>query len=821
MRARDFRDANPDRDREETGRREEVPVRGPVAVLLSRFPTVTETFILREVLEMERQGQPVRLVPLLRDDPPVVHEDARAWTGRALFTRFLSRRILAANLRALVAEPSTYLSTLGTLVRGMARNPAALLKSLALFPKAVYLAERLQEEGIRHVHAHYATHPATVAWVMASLSDLTWSVTVHAHDIFVDQTFLGEKLTAATFVRVISEFNRDYLLDRLPDLDPERVRVIHVGVEVDRYAPGAGAEVAGEIPGGSDAGNRPSDGTPLILTVASLRPYKGIPVLLEACYLLGQAGVPFRCRVAGDGPVRSELEALATAYGLDDRVRFLGAVPEDRVPRLLSEASVFVLPSVVQEDGQMDGIPVALMEAMAAGVPVVASDLSGIPELVEDGVTGILVPPDDPEAVAAAVRSVLDRPRRARELAERGRQEVREEFALEGSVTRLLELLEEHVESADGEVRDRIRAFRSLSARASRVGVRRVHEGRDSWVAELLLGDGRPSGEGRPGREDPPEPTGEEGGSGRGSRVPWPREVVLKVHRSRPGASLPAGDRARTEFETLRNLAGFGGQTSARGRKEEDEGGVRPDTTGTAELGAPRPLHIDEEAAALLMTRSAGQSLLDLARASRWAWTDPDADELSAAFRRAGAWLRSFQEQSRIQGSAEPALERVARKALDIVDALGGDVLDPAEARSLSEDLRELRLRAGSSTASVLRHGDFWPGNVLVSPDGGVTVLDFEGVRQGHPLEDPAYFLVQLALYFGYPGLAEKERVLETAFLEGLGSTSARESAAFELCRRAAAARILQADGEPARVLSPTGWLRRRTLLATLRGEER
>lgn len=421
-----------------------------VAVLLSRFPTVTETFILREVDEMERQGQAVRLVPLLREEPEVVHQDARPWMGRALFTEYLSRRILGANLRAFLDAPGRYLSVVGRLVRGMIASPPFLIRSLALFPKAIYLARRLEAEGIRHVHAHYATHPATVAWVMAELSGISFSVTAHAHDIFVDQTFLEEKLETATLVRVISAFNRDYLLSRFPQLEGSKVHVVHAGVDVGRYAVGRRVRShSGNGSAGSDGGwDRSVSELPLVLAVASLRRYKGVSVLLEACYLLQRGRIPLQCAVAGDGPLRDELEALIAAYGLDDRAHLLGAVSEDEVRDLLARASVFVLPSLVQRDGQMDGIPVALMEAMAAGVPVVASELSGIPELVEDGTSGILVSPGNADAVATAVRTLLTRPRVAREIGERGRERVREAFSLQGTVSQLLDLLAEEAVAA-------------------------------------------------------------------------------------------------------------------------------------------------------------------------------------------------------------------------------------------------------------------------------------------------------------------------------------------------------------------------------------
>jgi glycosyltransferase involved in cell wall biosynthesis len=775
-----------------------------VAVILSRFPTVTETFILREIDEMERQGQPVRLVPLIQDDPPVVHEDARPWTRRALFTRFLSPRIVEANLQVFRRDPRAYLSAVGTLLAGTLRSPDFLVRSLALFPKAVYLARRLESEGIRHVHAHYATHPATVAWVIASLTDLTYSVTVHAHDIFVDRTFLEEKLGEATFVRVISDFNRDYLLSRLPSLDPAKVRVVHVGVDVDRYAATSGGE--GEMDprsGGED---------PLVLSVASLRPYKGIAVLLEACYLLRGTGLDLKCAVAGDGPLREELEALLVAYGLEDRVRLLGAVPETTVRELLSRASVFVLPSRVQEDGQMDGIPVALMEAMAAGVPVVASDISGIPELVEDRRSGILVPPGNAEAVATAVRALLVSPGAALRMGARGRERVRRAFELEGTVTRLLELLEDHVGSATREVRERILSSDALSRHASSVGVRRVHEGRESWVAELLLGTERSRGDGGAYTRD-------ERARGDGDAA-WPRDVVLKVHRPRSGDAPVAADRARSTFETLRDLATLDAVPRPPARAVGRGVQVRRVVGASTGMTVPRPLHLEEEAGALLMTRCGGVSLLELADASRRFRDDGAEERRREAFRRAGAWLRAFHQHRRSETSAERALDQAVDEVLEVAYALEGRALEPADVRDVEQELEELRFRAGAGATAVARHGDFRPENVRVSEEDGLAVVGFEGLGPGHPMEDPAHFTLWLDLRAVDRGIWKRERVLETAFLEGYAHPSVRSTPAFELCRRVAAARLLGTDDGAVRCVTAGGAVRTDALLTVLGGKQ-
>jgi colanic acid/amylovoran biosynthesis glycosyltransferase len=412
--------------------------RPAVAVLMSRFPTVTETFILREMIEMERQSQPVRLVPMLRDNPPVVHEEAKPWTSRALYTTYLSGPIVAANLRTLVRRPFTYFSLLARLIGGTITRPGTLARTVAIFPKSVYLAQELQREGLKHIHAHYATHPATMALIIAKLSDITFSFTVHAHDIQVDRSLLRWKLRETRFVRSISDFNKRFL----ERLYPEETRggkiiVVHVGIEPSTYEERSRHLVP--------IASATQTSIPKILCVAAHRPYKGLPVLIEACRILRGEGVKFHCDVVGHGPQRAELEQLIRERNLGDVFVLAGPRPQDEVARMMAEATLFVLPSIIASDGQMEGIPVALMEAMASGRAVVSTSISGIPELVEHGTNGLLVKPGDAEELANAMRTLLADPHRAKEMGVRGQQKVRAEFTIQDCVTQLVQRLESEV----------------------------------------------------------------------------------------------------------------------------------------------------------------------------------------------------------------------------------------------------------------------------------------------------------------------------------------------------------------------------------------
>ena len=401
------------------------PQQAPIAVLMSRFPSVTETFILREMIEMERQGMPVRVVSMIKETPPVLHDAVKPWIPRALFTPFLSAHVVAANVRMFARRPLRYLSLVVRLIAGTIVRPLTLLKTLAIFPKSVAIAEQLEREDVRHVHAHYASFPATMALIIATLGrGITFSITVHAHDIQVDRSLLRWKLREARFVRSISDFNRRFLERLYPSEARGKIRVIHVGIEPEQYA---------SVP--------PPQGIPKLLCVAAHKPYKGLPYLIEACRILRDEGVLFHCDIVGHGPMRDELAAMIRERGLEEDVVLAGPRPQEEVARMMSEAALFVLPSIVAPDGQMEGIPVALMEALASGRAVVSTTLSGIPELVENGESGLLVAPADATAFADAIRTLLAERERARAMGMHGREKVRAEFDLRDCVRRLVGLL--------------------------------------------------------------------------------------------------------------------------------------------------------------------------------------------------------------------------------------------------------------------------------------------------------------------------------------------------------------------------------------------
>lgn len=413
------------------------PPRDRLAYLVMRFPAVTETFVLREMVELERQGMPIELYVVIRQDEEVVHPDAVSYLDRLHTQPYLSRAVIAANLRWLAREPRTYLRLWRETFADLWGTWNFLARAVVLFPKAAAFAEDMERRGIAHVHAHFATHSAFMAYVIHGLTGITTSITAHAHDIFIRKAMLCRKVAAARFVAVISEFNRDWIARHCGDGVRAKIHTVRCGVFPERYKARALPEAPRE-PG------RPFQ----VLTVASLRDYKGIPVLIEACRLVRERIPGLRWELIGGGPDRVALERQIAAAGVGDVLTLAGPKPEDHVARRLETADAFVLTSVVMPDMRMEGIPVVLMEALASGLPTIATRISGIPELVIDGDTGWLVPDRDPRAVADALAGLYNDPTEAARRGARGREHVLAEFTVPGNVARLRALLEDAVEAS-------------------------------------------------------------------------------------------------------------------------------------------------------------------------------------------------------------------------------------------------------------------------------------------------------------------------------------------------------------------------------------
>jgi glycosyltransferase involved in cell wall biosynthesis len=289
------------------------------------------------------------------------------------------------------------------------------------------MAEQMQADQVVRIHAHYATHPALAAWIIHQFTGIPYSVTVHAHDIYVNKTMLATKIRDASFVVSISEFNRGYLAKYLGDWALHKTHVIHCGIRPEWYI------MSRDI----KSNNRFE-----IISIGSLQLYKGQRFLIEACDLLRRKGLIFRCRIIGGGELRENLLYMIESRDLSNFVELTGPLTQETIAEILPLADCYVQPSIITPSGKMEGIPVALMEAMASGLPVVATDISGISELVRPGQTGWLTPPENPQALADAILAIYADRRGAERKAQAARELVINEFNLHRNVNQLSALFQ-------------------------------------------------------------------------------------------------------------------------------------------------------------------------------------------------------------------------------------------------------------------------------------------------------------------------------------------------------------------------------------------
>jgi glycosyltransferase involved in cell wall biosynthesis len=393
--------------------------------LHGRYPVLTETFIDREVQRLLDRGVDLRIVSI-RPPADDLSPLQRKLSERVEYLLPASPpAVAAAVLWGLVRHLPTFLWTLAWLL-SRDHGTASRARTGLHFVTGVYAAWRLRDRRGVHVHAHFVDRAATVALVASRLLGTTYSVTAHAREIYVNPALLRERIGEAAFAVTCTEYNRTYLRREIGERAASRLIRLYHGMDL------GAARDAGADP---EAERDPR----LILSVAQLWERKGLRFLVEACGLLRDRGTVFRCEIIGEGPQRPELQALVDRLGLADHVVLTGALPFPEVVARYRRASVFVLPCIVTEEGDRDGIPNVILEAMASGLPVVSTPVSGIPEVVRDLDTGLSVPERDAAGIADAVHRLFGDPELASGMADRARELVRAEFDLDRNVDRLLE----------------------------------------------------------------------------------------------------------------------------------------------------------------------------------------------------------------------------------------------------------------------------------------------------------------------------------------------------------------------------------------------
>jgi len=392
-----------------------------VAYVLKMYPRFSETFVLNELLELERQGVALRVFSLKRPNDGIAHADVQRLRAAVTYLPESLPRLVWAQRELLRRRP---LRLLALLLRAVRKRRLDSAKHVL---QAGALAPRLLDERWTHLHAHFASGSTSVALNASRLTDVPYSLTAHAKDIYLDSVRpadLARKLAPARFAVTVSDYNAAYLR---PLANGTRVVRVYNGIDLERFTPNG----------------TPRDRPPLVLAVGRLIEKKGFDDLVRACASLDAEGTDFRCAIVGKGPLRDDLQTLIDRLGLGSRVSLTGPLPRERLLHLYPRAAVMAAPCTVGDDGNRDGLPTVLVEAMALGVPVVTTPVTGIPELVEDGVTGLLVPERAPAALARAIGRLVAEDELAQQVAAAARARVEERFDLRRNVAQLRRLFEE------------------------------------------------------------------------------------------------------------------------------------------------------------------------------------------------------------------------------------------------------------------------------------------------------------------------------------------------------------------------------------------
>ena len=358
-----------------------------IAYILKRFPRVSETFILYEISALERLGLSIEIFALLKPNEEVTHEVLGKIRARVTYLPWKS-------------EPDLVVPHLASMVR---------------------------ERGVDHLHAHFGTDATTVAMKVSQMTGIPYSFTAHAKDLYdggVDRVLLKQKILEARFLITVTEHNIEYLTSLAGPALAGKIFRVYNGIDLERFCPDP------------TVSREPN----LILGVSRLVEKKGFRYLLQACRILLHRKQDFKCVLIGEGPERVFLTQQIGSLGLQDCVTLTGAQPQEQVLEMMKRATVLVLPCVISKTGDKDALPTVLLEALAMGLPAISTHLSGIPEIIEHGKTGLLVPPGNPEQLAKAMNEVLSNLQLQGHLSRGGRAKAEAVFDIRKNVLELQNL---------------------------------------------------------------------------------------------------------------------------------------------------------------------------------------------------------------------------------------------------------------------------------------------------------------------------------------------------------------------------------------------
>ena len=387
-----------------------------VVYILSRFPAFSETFISNEIWWLRSYGCDVRIFSLLKPRNTLVQPQSKDLLHYVNYSPYLiSWKMISAQLHYIFHRPLKYIWALLKTIRCTYREPITLFSMFLIFPKSIYFARQIEMLGAERIHAHFVWVNGVGAMIISTLLDIPFSLHPHAFGLFQRNSVnVRHQLEDASKIITISEFHREFIASISEKISKKDIAVIHCGVDIEKFEP-------------ADRKQTGSNG-PEILLIGRLVAMKGIRYLIEACKLLDQKNIPFRCSIVGDGELKTELQELIKKLGLGDKVRLLGSFKQTELISFLQNSDIFALPCIVEENGNRDGLPIVLMEAMAMKLPVISTPVAGIPELVHHEENGLLVAPRDAAALAQALERLITDEALRKLYGDCGRKTVVEDF---------------------------------------------------------------------------------------------------------------------------------------------------------------------------------------------------------------------------------------------------------------------------------------------------------------------------------------------------------------------------------------------------------
>jgi colanic acid/amylovoran biosynthesis glycosyltransferase len=399
-----------------------------IAYLAPELPALSATFVYNEVLQLEKIGTKVIPFSVHRSSSDIADPLVNALKKRVtILYEYPLWSVFQSHCRFLRRFPQCYFATIFMLLKDMIKlvdSPRISVGLAFRFFYAAKLADDLMRHRCHHIHVHFAHVPTDIAMYAAKLAGIGFSVTSHANDLFERGWLLPQKVDRSAFFGTISEFNQRFLEQK--DVDVSKVEILRCGVDITQFY---------------TREHKPLSAPVKVGVVGRLVEKKGIDTLIASIAILKQQQINVVLAIAGSGPLESELMSLAFDLGLDDdSVQFLGPLAHQDVVGFIAELDLFALPCKQDKNGDMDGIPVVLMEAMLTGIPVISTNLSGIPELVIDNESGLVVDPSDTEALARAIKKLINCDILRQRLITGAVSKVTTSFSLSGNVEKLNDL---------------------------------------------------------------------------------------------------------------------------------------------------------------------------------------------------------------------------------------------------------------------------------------------------------------------------------------------------------------------------------------------